>query len=225
MYNSVAFSNINLKFIEILNYKHKSLKSTLSYSFIVRSRNYVYGLIVISMLFFIIIPNVHAAIIIRYEEMPIIIILTILLAFFINTTVEFGVVYYFLKSQFLVKKKLFLSVMLVNIVLFPSFQTIAYFLSMFYLNQYVFYVILFGFLMVLIEWVLYRLEFQKLFLKRLIPESPSLKRTILISSLANLASFSVVYLYPVIMMVLQYIQFPDLYGFSILFVIKPLLIT
>jgi len=176
------------------------------------------------MLFFIIIPNVHSGIIVRYEEMPIIIILTIFLAFVINTTVEFGVIYYFLKSQFLVKKKLFLSVTLVNTVLFPSFQTIAYFLMMFYLNKYVFYVILFGFLMVLIEWVLYRLEFQKLFLKNLIPESLSLKRTILISSLANLASFSVVFLYPVIMMVQQYIQFPDLYGFSILFVIKSLLI-
>jgi hypothetical protein len=58
--------------------------------------------------------------------------------------------------------------------------------------------------MVLVEWLLYRIEFQKLFLEKLIPESLSLKKTILISSLANLASFSVIYLYPVILMIQEY---------------------
>ena len=148
---------------------------------------------------------------IPYEEMPIIIILTIMITFIINTIIEFGVVYYFLKSRSLVKKKLFYSVTLVNIVLFPPTQTIAYFLMLFHINLYVFYVILFGFLMVLIEWLLYRFEFQKLFLQKSIPKSLSLKKTILISSLANLASFSVIYLYPVIMMIQQYIQFSELY--------------
>lgn len=137
--------------------------------------------------------------------MPIVIILTIMITFLINIIVEFGVFYGFLRSRELVKKELILSVILVNIVIFPPTQTVAYFLTIFYIELYVFYVIIFGLLMLLIEWLLYRSEFQKLFLKKSIPESLSLKKTILISTLANVASFSVIYLYPVIIMIQQYI--------------------
>ena len=137
--------------------------------------------------------------------MPIIIILNILGTVVINIIVEFGIVYVFLRSRDLVKKELFLSVALVNFVLFSPTQTIAYFLMIFYIELFVFLVILFGFLMVLIEWSLYHLEFQKLYLKKSISESLSLKKTIKIATLANTVSFGVIYLPTVIILIQQYI--------------------
>lgn len=170
-----------------------------------RVRNYIYIIIVVLTLFFIFIPYVYAAIVIPYEEMPIFIILNILGGIIINIIVEFGIVYVFLRSRALVKKELFLMVTLVNFVIFPPTLTIAYFLMIFYIELFVFYAILFGFLMVLVEWLLYHLEFQKLYLKKSILESLSLKKTIKIATLANTVSFGVIYLPIVMILIQQYI--------------------
>jgi len=188
----------------------KNLKISLSYKFIVKVRNYIYILLVVLTLFFIYIPYVHAVVIIPYEETPIFIILNILGPVVINVFIEFGTVYFFLRSRDLVKKKLFLSVTLVNLVIFPPSHAITYFLMIFYIELLVFFVILFGFLMVSIEWILYHLEFQKLYLKKSIPESLSLKKTIKIATLTNIVSFSVLYLPIVVVMIQQYIFFPSL---------------
>ncbi|MFX1259467.1 MAG: hypothetical protein ACFFAN_16560, partial [Promethearchaeota archaeon] len=124
-----------------------------------RFRNNTCIILIFLALFFIFIPNAYAALIIPYQEMPIVIILIITVATIMNIIIEFIVVYVFLKSRDLDKKDVFISVSLVNFVIFPPTQTIAYFLTLFNIELYVFYVFIFGFLMVLLEWLLYRLEF------------------------------------------------------------------
>lgn len=185
-----------------------------------RGRICIYIGIVLLIHFFIFIPNSVAAIILRYEEMPIVIIFTIFVVFLINIIVEFGVVYLFFRSSGLVKKDLFLSIVLVNLVVFTPTFTIFYFLLMFYIELVVLYSIFIGILMILVEWILYRLEFQKLLQQQSIQKNLSLKKIIIISTLANIVSYSVIYLYPTIMMIQQYIQFPELYSFSLFLSIK-----
>ncbi|MCK4381247.1 MAG: hypothetical protein KAW51_08935 [Candidatus Lokiarchaeota archaeon] len=152
--------------------------------------------------------------------MPIVIIFTIFVVFSINIIVEFGVVYLFFRSSGLIKKDLFLSIILVNLVVFTPTFTIFYFLLMFYIELIVLYNIFIGILMILVEWLLYRLEFQKLLQQQSIHKNLSLKKIIIISTLANIASYSVIYLYPTIMMFQQYLQFPELYNFSLFYCIK-----
>lgn len=123
-------------------------------------------------------------------------------AVLINVIVEFCIVYVFLRSHYNVKKELFLSVILVNLVIFPPTYTIAYFILIFFLELFVLYIIVIEIIMMLIEWLLYRLEFQKLVNKKSIQMTLSLKKTILISTLANFASFSVLYLNIVIALIL-----------------------
>lgn len=157
--------------------------------------------------------------------MPINIILSILGPVLINILVEFGVVFMYLRNPLLIKKDLIISVILVNIVLFPPTQTIAYFLMIFSTKDYVFFVIIFGILMILIEWVFYRLEFKKLQAKNIIPETLSLKKTILISTVANVVSFCVIYLAPVLILINDYIRYPELYSSSIALIIQVVLFS
>ncbi|NVM34765.1 MAG: hypothetical protein HWN81_04155, partial [Candidatus Lokiarchaeota archaeon] len=141
--------------------------------------------------------------------MPIFIIFTVFVVFLVNIIVEFGVVYFFFRSNGLVKKDLLMSIILINLVVFTPSYTILYFLTMFYIELVVLYSIFIGILMILVEWILYRLEFQKLLQQQSIQKKLSLKKIIIISTVANIASFSVIYLYPTIMMIQQYIQFPE----------------
>ncbi|MFX1496769.1 MAG: hypothetical protein ACFFBH_04515 [Promethearchaeota archaeon] len=135
-------------------------------------------------------------------EQPIFITLTVVVTSIFNILIEYGVVYGFLKSSILVKHKLFSSVTLVNLTTFPPTNTIAYLFVAFYLGFYAVYVIIISIVVTLIDCVLYYLEFQKLFYRNSIKNQPSIKRTILISSLANSASFSVIYLWPIIASIL-----------------------
>lgn len=141
----------------------------------------------------------------------------------INIIIEYGVVYIFLKSEDLVKKELFSSVVLVNLVIFPPTHAITYFFLAFYIKFYVLYIIIIVIIMMLIEFLLYWLEFQKLFYRKSINKLLSLKKAGLISTIANFASFSLIYLYPIILMIHQYITFPETYNFSILTSIKTIL--
>ncbi|MFX1570723.1 MAG: hypothetical protein ACFFCV_20490 [Promethearchaeota archaeon] len=191
-----------------------------------RSRNYFFIAILNFSLILIFLPIAYAFRNIRpYEEMPINIILSILGPVLINILVEFGVVFMYLRNPLLIKKDLIISVILVNIVLFPPTQTIAYFLMIFSTKDYVFFVIIFGILMILIEWVFYRLEFKKLQAKNIIPETLSLKKTILISTVANVVSFCVIYLAPVLILINDYIRYPELYSSSIALIIQVVLFS
>lgn len=127
----------------------------------------------------------------------------LMLTIIINIIIEFGVVYVFLRSGDLVKKELFSSVVLVNLVIFPPTHIIAYFVLAFFIELYVLYTIIIAILMLLTEWLLYHLEFQKLFYRKSINKLLSLKSTVLISTLANFTSFSLIYL-PFIILMIQF---------------------
>ncbi|MFX1313354.1 MAG: hypothetical protein ACFFHD_12175 [Promethearchaeota archaeon] len=180
-----------------------------------KGRIYIYVVFVLLIIFFNITSNALAVMIPRYEEKPLYIIFTILAAFLITVVAEFGSVYPFLKSSDLVKKDLFLSVTKVNLLVFTPGFTIFYFLLMFYIELLVIYNIFIGILMILIEWVFYRLEFQKLLFKRSMTKKISLRRIFMISTLANIISYSFIYLYPTIVMLQQYFLYPELFDFPL----------
>ena len=166
-------------------------------------KNYLSTIIVFLTLFFIIIPKVYSLIAPPpFYEQPILIITYLIITVIINVIIEYSVVYIFLRSGDLVKKELFSSVALVNLVIFPPTHIIAYFVLAFFIELYMFYTIIIAILMVLTEWLLYRLEFQKLFYRKSINKLLSLKKTALISTLANFASFSLIYLPVIILMIL-----------------------
>lgn len=179
-----------------------------------RFRNHKYTIIILLILFFIFIPSVSAAIVPPpFNEQPLYIVLNLMVTFIIATSVEFCIVYIFLRSQNLIKKKLFYSVGFVNLVLFPPTNIVIFFIFTFFVEFFPLFTIIFSVLMILLEWLLYRLEFQKLFYIDSIPEVISNKKTFFISTLANFTSFSIVYLPLVITMIQQFIYFPKLYNF------------
>jgi len=168
----------------------------------VRYKNYLCNIIIFLTLFFIIIPKVYSLIAPPpFYEQPILIITILIITVIINIIIEYGIVYIFLRSSDLVKKELFYSVGLVNLVIFPPTNAIAYFILAFYIELYVFYTIIIIIIMILIEWLLYNSEFRKLFYRKSINKLLSLKKTALISTIANFASFSLLYLYPIILMI------------------------
>lgn len=181
-----------------------------------RFRNHKYIVIIFLILCFIFIPSVSAAIVAPpFNEQPLYIVLNLIFSFIITTGVEFCIIYIFLRSHNPIKKKLFYSVGFVNLVLFPPTNMIIFFIFTFYIEFFPLFTIIIGFLMVLLEWLLYRLEFQKLFYIDSIREAISIKKTFFISTLANFTSFGVIYLFPVIMIIQQFILYPDLYSLSI----------
>lgn len=181
-----------------------------------RFRNHKYIVIIFLILCIIFIPSVSALIIAPpLNEQPLYIVLNLIFSFIITTGVEFCIIYIFLRSHNPIKKKLFYSVGFVNLVLFPPTNMIIFFIFTFYIEFFPLFTIIIGFLMVLLEWLLYRLEFQKLFNIDSIREVMSIKKTFFISTLANFTSFGVIYLFPVIMIIQQFILYPDLYSLSI----------
>ena len=135
-------------------------------------------------------------------ENPISILGNLFLSFYLIIIIEFIITYCFLRSADLNKKDLFISGALVNLSTFPLTQTIAYFILAFFYQYFPFY----GFFIVAvmggIEWILYRLEFQKLVGKKSLSQIISSKKILLISIITNLGSGFVVYLYPSIMILL-----------------------
>ncbi len=153
-------------------------------------KNYLSTIIVFLTLFFIIIPKVYSVLVpTPFYEQPILIITYLIITVIINIIIEYGVVYIFLRSGDLVKKELFSSVALVNLVIFPPTYIISCFVLAFFFEFYLFYAIIIIIITVLIEWFLYCLEFRKLFYRKSIRKFLSLKKTALISTLANFASF------------------------------------
>lgn len=177
-----------------------------------RNKNYVSIIGIFIAIFFIMIPKVYSVMIpLPFYEQPVLIITYLIITVIINIIIEYSVVYIFLRSGDLVKKKLFSSVALVNLVIFLPTYSITYLILAFYIKFYVLYTITIGIIMILIECFLYWLEFQKLLYRKAIDKSLSFKKVLLISTLANFASFSFIYLYPIILMIYQYITFPEIY--------------
>jgi len=157
----------------------------------VRYNKYISFITIFLALFFIFIPKVYSIVVPPpFYEQPVLIITYLIITVIINIILEYGIVYIFLRSGDLVKKRLFSAVALVNLVTFPPTLIIACFFLAFFIEIYLFYVIIVTIttLTILIEWFLYRLEFRKLFYRKAINKFLSLKKIALISTLANFAS-------------------------------------
>jgi len=156
----------------------------------VRYKKYISLIIIFLALFFSLIPKAHSILVpLPFYEQPVFIITYLIITIIINIILEFGIVYAFLRLGDLNKKKLFSAVALVNLVIFPPTIIIGCFFLAFFVELYLFYRIIVIILILLIEWFLYSLEFRKLFDRKVINKFISLKKTALISTLANLASF------------------------------------
>lgn len=135
-------------------------------------------------------------------ENPISILGNLFLSFYLIIIIEFIINYCFLRSADLIKKDLFISGALVNLSTFPLTQTIAYFILAFFYQYFPFY----GFFIVAvmggIEWILYRLEFQKLVGNKSLSKKISSQKTLLISIITNLGSGLIYYIYPSILILL-----------------------
>ncbi|MFW9818256.1 MAG: hypothetical protein ACFFE5_01505, partial [Candidatus Thorarchaeota archaeon] len=70
---------------------------------------------------------------------PIFILVNIIDSLFIVVVVEFVIIYGFLRSTDVIKKDLFLSVLIVNLAVFLPVQTVAYLLLAWYIIVYPFY--------------------------------------------------------------------------------------
>jgi len=153
----------------------------------VRLRNYI-GVIFLLIIFFyasitaIWIPNYFEPI--AFWEYPSYIISALIGTFFLNTIVEYGVLYNISKVHNVSKRDLLLSVILVNLVTFPPAQLVFYF-SLAFTILFLFY---FSFV---IESLLYRVEFHKLLQEEYKNNSLSLKNMLSISIVINIISFLV----------------------------------
>ncbi|MFX1380199.1 MAG: hypothetical protein ACFFA4_14020 [Promethearchaeota archaeon] len=142
---------------------------------------------------------------------PIFILVNIIGSLFIVVVVEFAIIYGFLRSPDLIKKDLFLSVLIVNLAIFLPIQTVAYLLLAWYIIIYPFYTLAITFLFFYLEWLFYCFQFQRLLKRRSINKELSRKKIALISFLANLPMALLINIYSPIMLLLNFISFPELY--------------
>jgi hypothetical protein len=127
----------------------------------VKCKSYWYGIIIVLTIFFFFIPSVVAYIPRSPFDHPVFIIVNLICTFILNIIVKFCFAYCVLRSRDLVKIDLFFSVVLVNLVIFPLYQTALSFIFTFSWVDF-FFILLSLFPMTISEWLLYRLEFQKL---------------------------------------------------------------
>ena len=120
-------------------------------------------LLLILILFFsntsIYIPNYFEPI--AFWEYPVFIIGALVGSFILNTLIEYGVLYDISKARNVNKRDLLLSVILVNLITFPLAQLVFYFSLAFSVIFLLFLILGIEILIIVIEWKLYHLEFQK----------------------------------------------------------------
>ncbi|MFW9969069.1 MAG: hypothetical protein ACFFDF_02635 [Candidatus Odinarchaeota archaeon] len=142
---------------------------------------------------------------------PIFILSNIIGTLFIVVSVEFVIIYGFLRSSDLIKRDLFLSVLIVNLTIFLPIITVAYLLLAFYIIVYPFYLLIILFVLFYLEWLMYRVQFQKLLERRSISKELSPKKVALISIIAYLPIGLLINVYTAIMFLLDFLRFPELY--------------
>lgn len=160
-----------------------------------RLRNYigVIGIVVFIGYLSMMVMIIPAGIIpIAFWEYPFFIIVAIIGFFFLNTIIEYGVLYDISRPYDVNKLKLLLSVTLVNLVTFPATHLAFYFSLAFniFFIQAIWIVI--EIIVIIIEWYLYQSEFQKLLgedRSRIILSS---KTVFSISAIINILSFLVI---------------------------------
>lgn len=140
---------------------------------------------------------------------PIFILENIIGSLFIVVVVGFVIIYGFLRSSDVIKKDLFISVLIVNLAVFLPVQTVAYLLLASYIIVYLFYALATTFLIFYLEWRFYCFQFQRLLKKRSINKELSRKKIALITFLAYLPIALLINVYTPIMLLLNFIAFPE----------------
>jgi len=126
---------------------------------------------------------------------PIYILINVIGSLLIVVTIEFIIIYGFVRKIDLDIKDLFISVLLINIITFFPTQVITHLLLAFYIQFVPVYMITVFVIILSTEWLLYRLVFQKLFKKKSLNREFSDKQIFLMSTVANLSTGLIIYLY------------------------------
>lgn len=117
------------------------------------------------------------------SEDPIIRTIILTNMFFIGTTIEYAIF-----KRGVVKrpsnKKLFSTCVKVNLVTFPLTQILAYIINIYLSSYFWFYVLGIEILVIIIEWLLFRIEFNKILM-----ESINSKHILQYTTMANFSSF------------------------------------
>lgn len=129
---------------------------------------------------------------IAFWEYPVFIIVALVGFFFLNTIIEYGILYDISRSRDIDKRDLLLSVILVNLITFPVAHLIFYFALAFTIIFLLYFNLVIEFIVIIIEWVLYRWEFQKLLQEKPSNKSLSSKSILSISAIINIISFLVI---------------------------------
>jgi hypothetical protein len=129
---------------------------------------------------------------IAFWEYPIFIIIALVGFFFLNTIIEYGVLYDVSRSHDVDKRELLLSVILVNIITFPAVHLILYFSLAFTIMFLLYFGPVIVFIVIMIEWKLYRWEFQRLLSERPSMTSLSPKTVLSVTVIINILSSLVI---------------------------------
>lgn len=129
---------------------------------------------------------------IAFWEYPFFIIIALIGFFILNTLIEYGVLYDILKSRELVKPHLFLIVILVNLITFPPAQ-LTFYLALALSNVILMYLYtVIEIIVIIIEWLLYRLKFQNFIVENPKERFLSSKIILSISIIINTLSFLII---------------------------------
>jgi len=160
-----------------------------------RLRNYigVIGIVVFFAYLSIGILIIPAGIVpIAFWEYPIFIILALVGFFLLNTIIEYGVLYDISRPYDVDKLRLLLSVTLVNLATFPIAHLAFYYALAFDIFFVLALWIVIQIIIILIEWILYQSEFQKLLSDKPTRIIITSKTVFSISAIINTLSFLVI---------------------------------
>ncbi len=129
---------------------------------------------------------------IAFWEYPVFIIIALVGTFFLNTFIEYGVLYDISRSHEVGKRELLLSVILVNLITFPATHLAFYFSLAFNIIFILYIWLVIEIIVIIIEWILYQSEFQKLLTEDRSRIILSSKTVFSISAIINTLSFLVI---------------------------------
>ncbi|MFW9828341.1 MAG: hypothetical protein ACFFEY_12190 [Candidatus Thorarchaeota archaeon] len=129
---------------------------------------------------------------IPFWEYPFFIILALVGFFVLNTLLEYGILYDLTRKQGVKKYHLLISVILINLITYPTSHLSLYFAFAFTVYFILFFYILIELAVILIEWILYKWEFQKLLPDMDTNKNFSSKKLLSISAVINLIPFQII---------------------------------
>lgn len=129
---------------------------------------------------------------IAFWEYPLFIILALVGFFILNILIEYGALYDILKYRELDKPNLFIIVLLINLITFPPVHLIFYYAYAFYNLFLLYFYPLIEIIVIIIEWLLFRLKFQNFIVENPTNGFLSSKIVLSITGVINLLSFLII---------------------------------